>query len=319
MKKFFLIVWMFCSFSSVCWSRQVPFKAQFDFNKNTVYGEVLISGGDDPAFFELRKLEHGGYAATVNVKKWDSGFFDISTFLDFTAEPLKQKDFSGDQFKWRLESRYTLLNNIPFEDMKANGTYDQGVLAVDRAALGGIVLSGKIQMFDSWASNMKVQFANLDLRTVLPFLGFQNVDVDGTLGGILQLTEKFSNLRVKGELHSFNGKIQELGYSSMNLNIDGIYPEIYVVDSQISQTDGFAFGLEGKINLKEPERFAEQIRSFVRKPLVQKKGKRLEWTLKKYQGDSQDGVTEFKYLKRRGEERMGGDSDMLGVERRMEF
>ncbi len=320
-KKVFLIICLACSFPSVSWAQQVqvPFKAQFDFNKNSLYGEIPMAGNADPIYFEVQQNKDSGYIATINIKKWHSKFFDMSVFLDLVADPLIQQDVSSGQLKWSLTSHYTLLNNLPFEDMSANGTYGNGVLLIERAFLGGMILAGEFKTTAPYAVNMKIGMVNLNLKDFLPLFGFQNLDVEGTIGGNLYLSGEVPNIRVKGELHSFNGKIGQLEYYSMSLNIDGIYPEIYVIDSQIAQTDGFVFVIDGKLKLNEMDRFSEQIRSFVRKPLVQKNGDTVEWTLKKLQDSDEAGVTEFKYLKRRKEERMGGDSDMLGIERRMEF
>ncbi len=320
-KKVFAIVCFACSLSSVSWSEpvQVPFKARFDFKANSLQGEIPLSDGE-PIYFEVQQDEDSaGYKATVNIKKWQGRFFDISAFLAVTVDPVVQRGAPADQSKWSLVSRYTLINSLPFDDIVANGICGNGVFAVERAVLGGMILEGQVTTSVPHAVDMKVSMVNVDLNDVLPLLGFEDLNAQGTIGGALRLTGNVPEIRVKGEIHSFNGNIEALEYYSMNLNIDGIYPEVYVIDSQIAQMDGFAFGVDGKLNFSQPESFAQQIRSFIRKPLVQKNRNTVEWTLKKLKSGEDDAVTEFKYLKRRKDERMGGDSDMLGIERRMEF
>jgi len=321
LKKVFVIVCFVCSLSSVSWSQQmqVPFKAQFDFNTNSLHGEVPLSGAE-PIYFEIQQnKDSAGYKATINIKKWQTGFFGISAFLVATTDPVIQRGGPAGQSKWNLVSRYTLINGLPLDDSAASGVYGNGLFVIEKAVLGGMILEGTVTTSVPHTVNMKVRMVNVDLNDVLPLLGFENLNAEGTIGGMLHLTGSVPEIRVKGEIHSFNGKIETMEYYSMNLNIDGIYPEIYVIDSQIAQMDGFAFGVDGKLNFSQPQSFAQQIRSFIRKPLVQKNGNTVEWTLKKLKSGEDDSVTEFKYLKRRKDERMGGDSDMLGIERRMEF
>ena len=143
----------------------------------------------------------------------------------------------------------------------------------------------------------------------------------GTVAGKIKVSGALDHLLLKGNLASFNGFVDKLQYDSFFLNMEGIYPHLQIASSTVSQSDGPSYTLDGPFNLSDQQSFKKQIENLTIAPLINDSGSRVEWTFKRLK-DERSGTTEIKYLLRKDNasgDAFSKESDMLGVERRMEF
>ncbi len=295
----------------------LPFKVQVDLEKNVMRGDLEVPNGE-PIHLEIQQKSATEFMVQANIKQWDLGLFDLSTFLNMTVTKMAGQGEEGAVFVWSVVSDYTLLNKLPFDELSAKGSLRNGRLQIDELTLGRFRVAGSIDLNEPRGLDLKMNFSGVDLKGLVDlFLPEQTVAAHGMVSGNLWVSGHLPDIRIKGDCASLGGTIEGFSYASIALKLSGQYPKIQIFDSLISQADGLVFKTEGVLDLSAPDTLAQQIQEFSVYPLVQEKHGRTEWTLKETQAKD-SGVTRLKYLKRDDPTR-SGQTDLLGVERGMEF
>ena len=159
------------------------------------------------------------------------------------------------------------------------------------------------------------------LDWVLP-KGHKPIDALGNFDGSIQLSGPFNQISLKSHLESYNGHIKSLNYDSMILQLQGIYPNVEVANSTITQKNGFSFNIDGPIDLSDRKNFSSQISALKRSALVKKDHAESEWVIKSVKSGDDEKSTEVNYFLRK-DDGFGGtkqeDSGMVGVKQKIGF
>jgi len=296
------------------------FKGEIDFQSRQAILTVQAQGREA---LTLRMQENPGqaYSLQAEVVSLKTPFFDISTVVDGTLAimPVADKKFLA--LVGKLQTRDTLLDRKPSPELSGQFEIRQGVFFLRSLNVGDIKLSGEAQLSQPYKVNLSLEFQKQDLSQILAAgteagLGLQNVDgsvaVSGTAG----------KLFFKGKWVAYQPSESGEEYQCALINFSGPLSEITIADSNVIQPDGMIFNLFGKLNFYDYKNLGQQIEALAKAPLVNEYGNQREWTFKKLESADRGGSTELKYLLRSGREddpANRGSSDLLGVERKIEF
>lgn len=300
-----------------------PFTGEFDLQQKSLTIAVHPEA-DSPVVVELSQSDDRVYHISVNIKDWQTAFFNMSTVIEGTVDVKRNADGTIHSLVGKVESQYTLFNHQPIQEMVGQFEIRQGRLTIQALSLGSVNMKGSILLKSPYTLDLQFQLAGVPLEDFIAFFaGRPKFIAEGLVDGEIAVSGPIDHLNMKGSLFSDNGTIKGLEYSSIVLNAQGIYPLIVVGEnSTIVQTDGAPFHISGSINLAEKGSFSKQLAALAKTPVVSYERDHLEWTLKRIQSEKEPGTTELKYLMRKGDDRdHTGDSseDMIGVERKMEF
>ena len=299
-----------------------PFAGEFDPQKKSLT-VAIHPEANSPLVMNFYRADDLIYHISVNIKDWQTAFFNLSSVIEGTVDVKREEGGTFQSLVGKIESRYTLVNHKPVEEMFGQFEIKEGKLMIHSLSLGRVAVKGTVLLRPPYPVDLRFQLAGVPLEDFIAFFsGRPKFMTQGLVDGDIFISGPSSNLQMKGTLFSSNGVIKSLEYSSIVLNAQGIYPVIVVDNSTIVQADGAPFNIAGNIDLSDKENFSRQIEALAKTPLVNYERDHLEWTLKRIQSENEAGTTELKYLMRKGEDRDHvGDSgvDMLGVERKMEF
>jgi len=314
------LILFFLIFIEASYARQpIPIKGMWDAVNQKISVE-MAHGGQRPFFLEIEQKSKTLYDLNLTIVNWVTDFFNLSTVLEGALTVVPPEIDEKFMVNGRLTSRYTLLNQRPFDELKADFFIQDGNLVFRSLCLGEISGSGKISLNGQPIIDMAVYFEDFPLASMAQFIpsAGNGVEVEGNISGEIKLQGPIDKLQIKGNMNSYNGVIGEYAYDAAQINFTGIYPVIYVENSHISQMDGLSFEVQGSLELTDFKNIKKQLENFVGVPLISQKGKTVEWTFKRLESDQKRGATELKYMIKR-DERSGEDANVLGVQRRIEF
>ncbi len=309
-------IFLLVASESVYAKQTIPIAGTLNAADKTLSVEI---GHGQPFYFEVTKTADSGYELRLTVTNWATPFFDLSTVLNGSLVIQPALEGGGLQLSGRLRSRYTLLNQLPFEELNVAFSLIGGRLVIDTLTVGPFVCSGEVVLGPSPSMNLTLQFQSVSLAH-LSEIFYRNSDIDmqGDVTGEVQLQGPLDQLQVKGRVVSYQGFVGRYGYNAAQISFSGIYPFVYIDDSQITQEDGLSFNIQGTLDLTDLKNLKKQLERFIGSPLVSRQGENLEWTFKRLHSPQKPGTTEFKYMLKK-DDPSGEAANIFGVQRRMEF
>jgi hypothetical protein len=300
----------------------IPFKGEIDFSAKK-FLMTFDNGAGSSLSVEALQAQENQYTISVNITSLRTPFFDISTILESTWEVRRVGKKGPPTITGKVGSQYSLINYKPVQELAGQFEIKDGKFFIHSLSVGNVLCQGSIQTIVPYQMDVKVRLAGVDMNDFLFFfLGKHDIVNEGMVGGEIHVFGKPDHLQLKGQLASYEGFVDQLDYSSIKINTEGVYPLIYVSDSTITQSDGLTYGIAGTLDLSRKEDLGRQIGDFITEPLVKAEGTSWEWTLKKVKSENRSGTTELKYLLHKNDHLHRSpveDSDMFGLERKMEF
>lgn len=317
----FFIVGLLCPKSSEAMVL-FPFKGEVNPSKKEFFVEI-DTGGKKPFVIQLVSISEHLYEVSINVDHLKTDFFDISTILESSLEIVRAENRAVRSLTGKIISKYTLLNYKPVKELSGQFEIKEQKVYFNSLSFGSIFCKGYIQLTPPFKIDLLIRLSGMDIND---FLGFfadrKKIVANGQVDGEIYVSGSLGRMELEGKLLSYDGVVNQLEYSAFILDAKGVYPNINVSGSNITQQDGMTFNLVGMINLGDKENLGKQIKALVKEPLVRKDEQSLEWTLRRIRSNNRSGTTEIKYLRRKGKdlnETSEDDSGLFGIERRMEF
>lgn len=299
-----------------------PFKGEVDPMKKEFLIEIN-SEGENPFVVQSTQVSENLYHILINVDHLKTTFFDISTILESSVELIRAKDNTIRSLSGNILSKYTLLNYKPVRELSGQFEIREQKIYINSLSLGNIFCKGFIRLFPPFEIELLIRLSGIEINDFLAFfVDRKKVIAHGYVDGDINISGRLGKMKLKGRLTSNDGAVNQLEYDTFILNVKGVYPNINISGSNIAQTDGFIFNLNGMIDLSDKENLGKQIKAITKEPLVSQYGQTLEWTLKRVRSDGNTGTTELKYLRRKKstfDQMLEGDSGMFGIERKVEF
>lgn len=303
---------------------KIPFDGKLDLLQRQLELSVYPSNAS-PVVIQFRQDDEKTYHLGVNLDKLHTPFFDISTILEGTVEIIKDETRSIRSLSGKLESRYTLINYKPVEELVGQFEIRDSTLMIHSLSVGNLVYKGEVQLAAPYNVDVTVELQDVPLPDFIAFFSpNKQAPSEGLVSGTIHLGGTLSHFHLRGNVVSDSGFVKPLEFKNITLNAEGYYPNIAIANSTITKADGMSFSIVGDLDLGDHDHLDKQIESLKVEALVSQAGTEAEWTLKRVKSDSDKvaSTTELKYLMRKEDNSADPtreDSGMLGVEKKVEF
>ena len=176
---------------------------------------------------------------------------------DFLTEFISQgriisKD--GSKFlKCSAESKYSLLDYKPFKDITTDFMINRDSLIISTLRWGKNNIIGDISLTEPYEINLYAEIKDADINELVAMLGvnLEDFTMSGLVEGFLRFKGPKSNVKITGQLKASDGNIADLFYREILVKVDGVYPVIYLFDTEVLEEDGVVYAFEGRVNLTE--------------------------------------------------------------------
>jgi hypothetical protein len=321
--------------------------------KNTVSGisdkksmQLLAKEAQRSIAVRGEKTSENDYYLSLNIEHLKTPFFDLLSEIESTVEVIGREEgrdnsiqgkknqrkrnfdniaspiLDATSLRGKIWSQYSLIDYRPLRELSGQFEINNKRLLLTSLSIGNIACSGYIDLVHPHKVDLIFVLSSVDMDDFLNFwVRDKKYDSAGAVFGEIRVTGELDQIFMKGNLESHNGFIKKLRYDSIYLNVEGFYPNIQITNSSISETDSLSFTLDGKINLSDQKNFKKQLKALTISPLVSDSISEAEWTIKRFK-EHDSGTTEIMYRLRKGEgagSSVFDESDMLGIERTMEF
>jgi len=300
----------------------LSFNGSVDFPRQSVSLLLEFDQGGSIAS-EISPAVANNYKIKTKLTHLKTLSFDLSTELEGLLEKKLSTDGSIAQVHGTFESQYSLINYKPTYELSGQFEIKDGRLTFNNLSWGGLRLEGFIGLLAPYEVSLLIKLDDMMTKDILSLVGYQDEksEITGLMSGTIKLSGFWDRLLVKGRLKATDGFIEDLQYDIFNLNFEGVYPIVYISDSDIIQTNGISFNLEGNFDVPKGQvSLMDGLLALEKTPMIGEHGSSREWTIKRKQEENERAVTEFKYrVQDPAEDKAGKDSDMLGVERSIKF
>ena len=251
--------------------------------------------------------------------------YDLSTELVGNGKIARDSQGSPTHIEGKVQAKYSLLNYKPLKEMKGSFKLDNSGIDILDFVWGDIEIDGTVKFASPQEMDLDVVITDMDVNELATFLGFYQKDLimTGLVDGEINIKGKAPSFYIKGRIRAQDGNFDELNFEKAIINFAGIYPLMHIVDSGIVEKNGFAYVIDGSIDLEAINDFESESHNLIF-----------------YQGDSdsfggQTWVVERKknYMEDREELelklspspsqplkfRFKGDEEILGLEHTLKF
>lgn len=268
----------------------------------------------------LQRISAEDYHLSLAVEHLKTPKFDLSSKIESSLAVRQGIDNINRYLLGKIWSQYSLVDYKPIDEFKGEFQIQDTYVQLKSFSFGNIQCQGDIQLVFPFKVDLNVRLNGVEINDFLEFwVTRKKFEASGFISGEINVQGTFNELFLKGNLESYNGFVHQLYYDHMFLSAEGFYPNIEIARLTISEKDGLSFILNGPINLRDQGNFKKQIQALNSSPLVDDSGSQREWTIKRLQEQKDAAATEFKYLLRKESQGTSETSDMLGVERKVEF
>lgn len=274
--------------------------------------------------FHAQQISEKDYHFSLDINHLWTPFFDLLSKVESSVELFYQDEMLSSSgsggLRGKVWSEYSLVDYKPVRELSGQFEVKDKRLYLTSLNFGNMACRGYVDLVSPYKLDVAVGLSFVDMNDFLDFwIRGNDYEASGTVSGEIRISGALNRLLLKGSLQSYNGFIQDLEYNSISLNAEGVYPRIQVAPSLMTQSNGTSFILEGAFDLSDQANFKKQIQALTFSPVVRNSASESEWTIKRI--SQEDTSTAIKYRLRKNEG-MGSSvdgSDMLGIERTVEF
>lgn len=324
LRKYFLVfgfVWFLTAAAPQAWG-SLSFEGNVDFVKKQFDLKLFLKDGGTIQTQAI-STSNKGFRLDTQLDHVKVAKLDVVTRVKSAVEFVNGASIES-FLRGEISSQYSLLNYKPVGELSGYFEVKKGRLYLTSVSWGGIICDGYVGLLPPHDIDLSIRFSEIDLADLFVLLGWQADEklLGGEISGRIRLSGFLDKLMLKGSLAASNGFIREMQYDDIVANFEGMYPVIHVAESNMAESSGLIFNMEGDINLASSVNFMNDISALKISPLVGEGDNYRDWTIKSKRGQGKSTTTAFKYRlqKRIDEESRPEDgSDMLGFENRIKF
>ena len=321
-KVLLIVVGCILSWGQPSWAGVIiNFDGLLDLKKNQLL-LTLKPQDEGSVVVKAEKLVDDRYDFSMDFDHVKTPLFEFSSKVQSSLQKVQDASRMNRFIRGSIQSQYSLVNQKPIRELSGQFEVKDNRLNLTDISFGNIRCNGFVDLF--FPHKLDLSF-NLTSVAMPDFVNFwvrnSEYDSSGPVNGEIKISGDLVKPFLKGSLESYNGYVGKLEYDSIYLNIEGIYPEMKIAHSTVSQTNGMSFTFEGPFNLGGHDNFKKQIQALQISPLVSNTASSREWIIKRTKGDNA-GATEIKYILRKSDQTSSPgkeDSGMLGVQKTVEF
>jgi hypothetical protein len=299
----------------------IPFAGDISSTQKKMSARFFLDD-QTPLDVHLQQISATDYKIGITVNDLKTPLCEISTVMEGQLR-LQDVNPLSPVVLGELVSQLTLINHRPVANCQGQFVIKDQILSFYDIKIGKIHCRGTVQLVAPFWVDLKVELNGVDIQDFIAFFaGEPELKSFGEVSGSITLKGPWEHLLVKGQLISYDGLMEALDYQSLSVNIEGIYPRIYLSNSDVTQTDGLTYTIKGNLDLSDQVNFTKQIEALAYSPMVNDDETGSEWTLKRLKDESRSGTTELKYLLRKTRDNKileEEDSGLLGVEQKIKF
>lgn len=300
-----------------------PFQGEIDFRQKR-FLLSMTSANKDSVSLDISQHSASEYNVLINIDHFKTSIFEISSVFECPLNMTYDADKNLAGLRGKLWSKYTLIDYRPVRELSGQFEFKDRTLFLSSLNIGSLTGQGFIKFAEPYTMNLVLKLEEIDAQEFLNFWMKDNsAPVSGKFSGQTVLSGSLNRLQVRGNFVGYNGVIKDSAFDNLQINFEGIYPTVTLVNSTGIKPDGMPFTITGIMDLSDRSDFGAQFRALSKQPIVEQEGENLEWTFKRMRSEPGSGTTtELKYMKKKGTGDTGITSDedaMLGVERSIPF
>lgn len=329
-----ILGWVCLILMQPSWAKtRIDFNGQMNFDQNElncVLTLPVIGNGQSVAKQEpsnsvavkVNKLNDNQYSVSIKFDHLKALSYDLSSEIKSTFD-LQNNSNGNKLFVFgKLQSQYAMVDSKPIRDLSADFQIKDRKLIISGAMFGNVTSSGTIELASPFKLDLVFHLNEIEMPDFLKFwMTDNNYSSSGIVSGAIRASGTIDKVYLKGNLESTKGFVAKLEFDKFLLNAEGIFPNMQIAKSTISQPDGMVFILEGPIDLSDHDNFSQQIKELKISPIVNDSDQERAWTIRRLKGE-EFATTEIKYMLRKDSINPTSNdntSDVLGVERSLEF
>jgi len=299
------------------------FRGDIDFLQKKFELELNFSE-KEKAIVQLNFLSSDKFSLSVKLDHLRLANSYVSTDLASEGAIIRNTNGEWISLKGMIQTNYSLLNFKPFKEMSGYFELTKSSLNIYSLMWGDLRITGNINLGTPYRLNLSIDIIDMDSRELALLLGInlEDFSLSGLVSGQVKIDGAISAPNVKGELRLKSGNIETLKYNEILVNIEGIYPLIKFVDSNIFEKDGHIYSLVGKFNLAQVDNLASSSHDVKLMPLADDDFSWKAWTIRRRRFYGQDDSVEFEYqLKedRPFKMRLREDEEIFSLEHSLKF
>lgn len=257
-----------------------------------------------------------GKLKTIKGKAWTQ-----ASLLNF--KPLKE--FSAD---YELRNSRLTINSLSWADFDLKGHIDTSArLNVDgergRTINEGLVSNFNLNPLSGAYFDIALTIREMDLKDLAGLLGVnpEDVELSGEVWGQVKIKGPHNAVKIEAKLTALNGRVSMVRFNSAKINVEGLWPVLRFVDSQINDMGGVVYELKGKFNLKELSEFnsaEHQVTVYSANNAMRFE----DWVIKRRPDEKGQDMVEAEYPLQKNQAlkmRIKNQEETLGWEKRVKF
>ena len=280
-------------------------------------GSIDIKGNID---------DKGEYNIGVFLRHFRFGTNDILTDFNTRGTIEYFSDGKVKALKGKASTQRTLLNLKPVKELQFDYVLCDDKLRVNSLSWADIRVSGGIQFKPGYFVDLALVIDNMELQSLARILGMKQSDledlgIEGAVSGSLKIKGPLQALKIEGKFMAYDGRISETEFRSARINVEGNWPVLRFVNSQINDTGGIVYDLKGEFNLKE----LSDLASPEHRVMVYSANNMMrfqDWVIKRSPDEKGQDMVEAEYSLKKNQAlkmRIKNQEEMLAWERTVKF
>lgn len=248
----------------------------------------------------------------------------LTTELISEGSVIKNNKGQVEGLNGEIKTNYSLLNFKPISEISGYFELTKSYINIFSLLWGNLRVSGKINFDNQPRLDLSVDVIDMDINELAELLGADlgNLSVSGLVNGKVKIDGLISSPQIKGQLRVANGNIDTLEYNEIVINIEGMYPLLKFIDSNIFEREGYVYALTGSFNVEELDNINSSSHKIKLTPLSNDDFSWQEWKLRRQKSYSQDGALELEYKLKEDQPfkmRLRDDEEILSLEHSVKF
>lgn len=205
------------------------------------------------------RLSQDKLALTANLEHLKAGNFDILTNLSLALDRRDDLQANTPKISGTLKSYGSVLNNRPLPELNSSFEIQDEKLRILSFSLGDSYdLRGIVSLAAPVSADLSLNFHQAAPHELIPQFTqplnggaglslSEQPNFSGLVNGLIKITGDMRQPKIDGYLEVKQGHLGDLTFVSADINIEGQYPRIAVVDSRICREED-SFLMEGEID-----------------------------------------------------------------------
>ena len=212
-------------------------------------------------------VEGESYNLKLAIRHLKFGKSDLLTDFYTSGIILKKPGAAVKAMKGKAWTQASLLNLKPLKEFSADYELENGRLTINALSWAGFDLKGYIEKrktkdknnnpFFNVQADLFLTIKEMPLNDLAGLLGVnpEDVKLSGIISGKARIKGPWGSLKILLKLAAQDGTVAQVNFKSASLELEGVWPILRFVHSQINDTGAVAYELKGKFNVEKLSEF----------------------------------------------------------------